>query len=215
MKSLISSIVVAGALFGASTAAQAAPCTASSPLTDPDATITHSTLCGTGILNDNNDSAADLNTLGVGGLSIGWSELAKIEEDETTDGVLMATGLDPAGSSGDWGFDSVAGFANYVLVIKDGGSPGGNAPNSIFWDWFVVDLSAGCSLGSFAGLKTYCGTWSMYGDNGNIKKISHLTLYGNAGVPVVGVPEPSSFPLVVLALGLLGYGHVIRRRHNA
>ncbi len=181
MSSLLRSTVVAYALIAASAAAQAAICTATSQLTNPDATLTHALSCGVGIVGDNNDQAADLNTLSVAGFSTGWTSLAKIDAPGSANGVLTATGLNPAGSSGDWGFDSVTGYNTYALVVKSGNS------NRIFWAWFEVDLLAGCAASgnAYSGSKAHCGIWSTYGKNGNIKDISHLSLYGNQfGVPV-------------------------------
>jgi hypothetical protein len=206
------------ALLSAAGFAQAATCTATSTYSDPDATLTNATSCGEGILNDKNDEAADLNTLAVGGLT-NWVALAKVDAPGTDNGTLHLTGTSPAGSSGDWAFDTTAGYLSYTLVIKDGGSPGGNL-DSIYWTWFVVDLGAGCASGSFSGSHDYCGSWSMYGDNGKFKSISHMQLYGSvsssSGGPSAGnAPEPGSSMLVGLALGMMGLSFRARQKRLA
>lgn len=91
--------VSAGFVFMFAGAAQAATCTAAS-FTDPDATLTNSTSCGSAPLNDANDSGADLDALLAGGLT-GWTELAKIDAPGSADGDFSATGLNPAGTFGD------------------------------------------------------------------------------------------------------------------
>jgi PEP-CTERM motif len=196
----------------------AGTCTATSTYSNPDATLTNSSSCGVGILNDNNDSATDLNTLNVGGFT-NWVQLNRVDAPGSDDGDLHVTGANPGSSAGDWAFDAAAGYNSFTLVIKNGGTPGGNQ-DSIYWAWFVVDLTAGCSSGSFSGSYDYCGSWTMYGDNGNLKEISHMTLYGSesssSGGPSAGnAPEPGSSMLVGLALGMMGLGFRARQKRLA
>ena len=121
----------AAALCALLGSAQAAICTATSFYTNPDATVTNATSCGVGIVNDQNDDDVDLNSLMVGGLTT-WASIAKVNADKPESGTagLFTTGTSPAGSSGSWAFDDLPAYDTYTLVIKDGGSPGGNAPNS-------------------------------------------------------------------------------------
>jgi PEP-CTERM motif len=213
MKVVIRTSLTALALVAVQGSAQAAICEAKSLLTNPDATLTNSTECGVGILNDQNDSAADINFLEILGFK-NWSALDKVDAPATTGvrGNLTTTGTSPAGSAGSWGFDDLTGYDDYVLVIKDGGAPGGKG-DSIFWSWFVVDTASNCDAASAIDDKDYCGLWSMYGDNGNIKNISHLQLYGRLADGGGGgdeIPEPASLALV--GLGLFAAAATRRRK---
>lgn len=201
---LLRGLGVLVAAMGIHFASQAGTCTASNFFADPDATVTNSSQCGTGV--KNNDSASLLNSLVILGFS-DWIQLDKDSSNATqTSGRLRSTGTN-GGSSGDWAFDDSALADTYLLVIKDGVIPNGNDPDAVSWFWFLVDTSAGCSLGSFSGGFDYCGTWTMFGENGKIKNISHLTLYGRQGGGGDDdeddddeIPEPATLALVGLSL---------------
>jgi len=111
-------------------------------------------------------------------------------------------------TSGSWYWNATNSIAEgnttFAMVLKDGSSS--NDP--IRWAWFLLDnvntTAGGCVLP--AGF-THCGTWSMYGNDGTIKDISHISIYG-AGTSTV--PNPGS--LVLLGSGILGLGYLTRRK---
>ena len=194
MKKLLAAVISVLALGFAASNASAATCTATSPLTDPDATLTDSGPCGPGLLNDANDSEADVQTVTGDPL---WTLVGAVGNS----GLLTFTGT----TGGDW-FSDVSGApdTDYLIVIKDGAAPGG-AGDSISWVWFDVDTSVGCANPLF----DFCGTWTMYGDGGKIKDISHMSLYSQEGADQL-VPEPST--LMLLGVAIVGLAAVRRRR---
>lgn len=201
-------------LLLAATSVRAAECVASNDWTNPDASLTNATSCGDGVLNTN-DSASVLNANKIAGFD-NWGLVAKVDSagQAGLDDPLATTGV-PGLSSGEWAFNTVTAYNQYLIVIKDGSvdDPNDTEPpaNKISWFWFLVDMTAACS--STTAFSTYdeCGTWTMFGENGNIKAISHLALYGSdeGGAPPITVPEPLT--VVLIGSGLLGIG-LSRRR---
>ena len=136
-------------------------------------------------------------SLNVGGMD--YTALQKYDwvEDKFTTQLNINLTVTPSGAapSGTWAFDPIAGFTDYVIVLKDGGAYYQN-DGPIQWAAYVLDSSL------FGGT-TWSGTW-VYGDNerGSAKAISHLSVYGKRGT----IPEPNILALIgggIVALGLL------------
>jgi hypothetical protein len=142
-----------------------------------------------------NDSADQVNLDTMFGLS-DWVNLGRVEGGSGTGGIL--TNFDSGGMlSGTWSFASSvwAGFANIMLVLKDGNAPT-TIPNS-YVGYLLV-------FGDFDGL------WQSPFTNSNgttQKQLSHMTAYGSV------IPLPAALPMFLLALG--GLGFVGRRRRQA
>lgn len=203
--------LAAALCLGSLGSVQAAICTATTALSDPDATLTNATACGVGTLNTANESSALLDGLMIGGLT-GWTSLDKDEAAGSgTSGILRSTGVAPASGSGSWAFNNQPTYNRYAIVIKDGRANLGNTGDFYQWAWFIVDTAAGCGTSALTGFSN-CGTWSMYGENGTPKNISHMSLYATTqgGGTIIEVPEPESLALV--GLGLLGAALASRRK---
>jgi hypothetical protein len=208
--------LAAGAMLAAamwSGSANAGTCTVPYAQTDPDPSVTESTSCGAG-WSTNNDSP-----LLIEGTN--WYEIEKNESGgANTSGALLTPGVVwGTTTSGSWAIDAdfatASGYESFMLVMKDGNIPGSDTQ----WFWFVVDTSVGanaCGAGAPAGAD-YCGTWTMYGVNGNLRGISHMSLYGSGDRPPPPPPPEVPLPgtLALLGLGALGLRFVSVRRKAA
>ena len=209
-KALVIAAAVTALTLGAD-AAEAVVCIANHTATNPDATLTNSDLCGPG--DSGNESAAALATAVPGDQTFTLKD--KDGDDAATlnanDGGFLVTGTRVGGS---WFIDTAgdAAGSDYFIVIKDG-SVAQDAPT---WFWFRVDetllTAGGCSLGT---VYEFCGTWTMYGDDGKLKEVSHMSLYTTPGLPPP--PPPGDLPIPgtawLVALGVLGLTY--RRRRAA
>lgn len=115
---------------------------------------------------------------------------------------------DGNGTAGYWFWNATNSLAEgndtFAMVLKGGHSDA----DPVRWAWFILDdpvgatstwldnpITAGECAGSAGGFEfTHCGTWSMYGQDGTIKSVSHISIYG------AQVAEPGL--LIVLGMGL-------------
>ena len=195
------------------TGAQAAVCTAVNSYTNPDAQVTDSVACGDGTLSAN-DSATEVRTAeNASGYNLNWLDfVTKVDSGggSTTSSGSSSLGTlsfttNAAQTSGTWSLTTSLSLAanDFLLVLKDG-SVDQAAPR---WFWFILaepSSSFTCATGV-----TLCGTWSMYGENGNIKQISHISAYYATSRPPQEIPEPG--PLGLLGLGMVGLWYARRR----
>jgi hypothetical protein len=206
-------------------AALALPCSVSGNAWNPDPSVANSSVCGAGDApatppNDANNNAFNVTLNGI----------SFTEWDKDGDASLLLNGDDDffitgTTTSGFWYWNATDSLAEgndvFALVLK-----GGNVPGvATKWAWFILDnpsgpestwltnplTAGGCESDSSApaaGTFTQCGTWSMYGRNGILKDLSHVSLYGADTLPELPEPPPPSVPepgtLLVLSLGLAG-----------
>jgi hypothetical protein len=194
--------------------AQAATCTVADPGNNfnPDASLTDSTLCGPGNL-DPNDNSTNIDDVIPG--SEDWGLVAKEDFGGGSSGVLgfvVDISSSDGGKTGTWsielGSNSLATY-DLALVMKDGSVD----KTLTTWFWFIIDESAvnmdGC------GTFDLCGTWSMYGEGGNQKAISHMDLFvttTTGGPPPQEIPEPGA--LALMGVGLAGMWASGRRKRQ-
>jgi hypothetical protein len=139
--------------------------------------LTTSTACaGTFAGNDANQSLDGL--FGVDG----WTELAKVDSDSGTGGILTVTG---GGTSGSWSVSGWDGLTRVMAVLKGGPS----------FSAYLLDL------GSTGGSWTTAGLARGNGQAG--PGLSHFTLYA------APIPLPAGGVLLLTALGGLA---LARRR---
>jgi hypothetical protein len=127
---------------------------------------------------------------------------------------LVITPLNQA-TSGTWSFTPIAAYTQYVVVLKGGGAYSeaeawdDNGGAGVKWAAYLLDSTL------FTG-STWSGDW-IYGygrdtssgpppktySQGNLKELSHLSVYGfeDGGGPPQEVPVPGT--LFLLGLGLL------------
>jgi hypothetical protein len=197
-----SAALVLGAL-GASGLAQAATCTVTLGSTNPDGSLTSATHCDAAPADPSSpaNTQAGLNADNPGGLGLSWTFIDRDPSGTGTELAFAITGED----DGTWRInkDLISSYNRFVVTLK-GGSPLAN--NFL---WFLIDTSVGanpCSASLSAAGWDLCGTWDMYGTNGDSKDVSHMDLFAanqtQGPVTPQQIPEPST--TLLLALGVLG-----------
>jgi len=216
--------------------AAAVTCSVTGNAWNPDPAVANSSQCGAG------DAVAipanDPNNPGTP-ITLNGTTFTLWDKDESptllngTDNGFFITGTT---KSGFWYWDATDSLADgndvFALVLKDGNVSGVNTK----WAWFILDNPAGPESGWLAnpltaggcqsasgapaaGTYTQCGTWSMYGQNGNLKNLSFVALYGADTLPELPTLPPASVPepgtLLLLSLGLAGAGVASKFRKAA
>lgn len=141
-----------------------------------------------------NDSNTNLDGIFA---STGWTLLAKVDSPLTTSGSLTVT---PAGgTSGDWSWNAVGGWAPYtkVMAVLKGG------PN---FSAYLLDLSQTSGTWNTSGIATGSGEAGP--------ALSHFSLYwatkDNGGGGGTVVPLPAGLPLLLSGVGVMAF--VARRK---
>ena len=182
--------------------AQAASCEVSLAATNPDGKLSSATACGdaSGV----NPASTQIGIVldNPGGLGLPWNFIDRDESSGLTDNGFAVLDDD----DGKWlinkDHSSLAGYNKFIITMK-GGNP---LQNSFLW--FLIDTSAGanaCSPSQAAAGWDLCGTWDMYGTNGDSMNVSHMDLFAGTqggGNTTQAVPEPST--LLLGSVGLLG-----------
>lgn len=209
--------VVASLWVGGITNAHAIACVAENGITEPDATVTHAVACGSGTTVENYDELNVQSVENVAGYDLNWSLLEEVSVESRDRGTnLTFTGTE----TGNWYLSTELNLNTnaFLLVIKDGGVSSGQGQERVEspkWFWFILDEITTSPIACGAS-DDLCGTWSMYGDGGDRKDISHMRIYTavteGGGGGQTDVPEPG--PLSLVGLGLMGLWFA-RRKTNA
>ncbi len=153
-----------------------------------------------GPFDSNNNSLSEINSLAMFGFD-DWVDLANYEWNEGETGELFGpvdiglavTPTSGQANSGTYAFNANVWniYSDIIIVLKDGGLPGGNAP-SVYWMAYLLDNG------------NYSGTWT-YPEG---KDTSHLSVYGRVGGDQI--PEPAT--MLLFGTGLIGLAGISIRR---